>query len=98
VIAAAKKRRFATARGMSSVRAKATGFPLSRDSSCANASRSASTRSARREISRARSSAGVAAHIGAAWLAAQTAASTSLAPESGQRANTAPVAGSNTSR
>src|SRR5438067_2138810 len=97
-MAVAKKRKFATARGMSRRRARLSGFPLSRASSSASSSKFCSIRSASFSRSFDLSAAGVRDHDGNARLAACTASSTSRSSLSGIAAMTSSVEGSTSSR
>src|SRR5205823_3088969 len=92
-IAVAKKRKFAIARGMSSMRARLNGFPLSLASVSASSSKFRSIKSASRSSSFDRSAAGVFDHAGNAARAAATARSMSSASLSGTSAIDSSVAG-----
>src|SRR6266487_3394332 len=78
-IAVAKKRKLATARGMSRERASEIGLPVSIDSARANFSRSRSIKSATRKRIFERSTAGFVDQSANAFSAAATARSTSRA-------------------
>src|SRR5439155_4786411 len=97
-IAVAKKRKFATARGMSRMRASVSGLPLSFDSSSASSSKFFSIRSASFSSSVERSAAVVRDHAGNARFAACTASSTSRPSLSGICAITSSVEGLTSSR
>src|SRR5690606_1587178 len=97
VAACAKKRRLATARGISISRARRIGLPASRDSAWAKSSARASSASASFSSQRARTSLGRAAHAGAAARAAATASSTSRGLPAATEAKGRPDAGSATS-
>ena len=83
IIALAKYLKLAAARGISTVRARAMGLPLSMLSARASSSRRCSIRSAMRCNRAERFSMGVAAQAGAARVAAATAKATSCLSESG---------------
>src|ERR1051326_2403897 len=92
-MAVAKKRKFATARGMSSERASESGLPWSRLSMHARSLRFGSMPSESLRRMRERSSADVRLHDGNALFAAATAASMSEASLSGTSAIGCAVAG-----
>ena len=97
-IAVAKNRKFATARGISNVRASEIGLPVSIDSARANFSRSRSIKSAIRRRKRERSVVGFFDQSQNAFSAAATARSTSRASLSATSEYGLPVAGSMLSR
>src|SRR5437762_13803635 len=93
-IAVAKKRKLATARGISNERASEIGLPVSIDSARENFSRSRSIKSAIRSRKHERSAAGLFDQSGNAFSAAATARSTSRASLSATCEYGLPVAGS----
>ncbi len=89
----AKKVKFSEARGISCLRVCEIGRPVSRVSSSASCGTLRSISSPRRRISRARSLAGVPAHLGKASAAGATAASISAWPPAATSSMASPVAG-----